>query len=508
MPDGQHPALTETDLQGLPPRESQSPLQFQRSRGTDEALFAPTRAPLSVDVLRTILRLADTVVMVIAVAIALASAGLSFVDASLRTLFPFVILMGAVAVALKSVAAYHHVKRRSFLQHTLRVANASGIALIAALIVLLPLNSLDSHPTLVTAALIAWLGLSALHACGKFALDRLTRSGHLSDRVVIVGATPNALRLIERNAETRKLNIVGVFDDRLSRAPSTLGGVPVLGRIDDLLAWDRLPRIDRIIVTVTSDARERVRTLIDRLRWLPNRVVLLLDLEGFDPERQSLAEIADAPAAYVSGAPADMGRVLVKRVSDIILASAMLIAFAPVMAVCALLIHFDSPGPIFFRQKRHGFNNEIIKVWKFRTMRPDTGAQHRICAQTTADDPRITRIGRFLRRTSLDELPQLLNVLSGEMSLVGPRPHAIGMAAEATEVHDIVSDYAHRHRVKPGITGWAQINGSRGPVHTKEGVRERVRLDLEYINRASFGFDLYILLKTAPCLLGDRNIIR
>ena len=120
-----------------------------------------------------------------------------------------------------------------------------------------------------------------------------------------------------------------------------------------------------------------------------------------------------------------------------------------------------------------------------------------------ANDPRVTKVGSFIRKTSLDELPQLLNVIAGEMSLVGPRPHAIGMTTEEDEVQTIVGDYAHRHRVKPGITGWAQINGSRGPVHTKTEVRDRVRLDMEYVNRSSFWFDLYIMLMTAPCLLGD-----
>ncbi|MAF58356.1 MAG: hypothetical protein CMK03_10660 [Ponticaulis sp.] len=144
-----------------------------------------------------------------------------------------------------------------------------------------------------------------------------------------------------------------------------------------------------------------------------------------------------------------------------------------------------------------------MRVWKFRPMRPDRKAEEGIITQVTGDDDRVTRLGRFLRKTSLDELPQLINVLKGEMSLVGPRPHAVGMTTEETEVHHLVGDYAHRHRVKPGLTGWAQINGSRGPVHTAELVRERVRLDMEYVNRSSFWFDLYIMIMTAPCLLGD-----
>jgi lipopolysaccharide/colanic/teichoic acid biosynthesis glycosyltransferase len=231
----------------------------------------------------------------------------------------------------------------------------------------------------------------------------------------------------------------------------------------------------------------------------------VLDLDGFNPEQTSLARVVDAPAAYISGAPKDLRRAIVKRTFDIVVTAGLLVVFAIPMLVVAGLIKLDSKGPLFFRQKRHGFNNHIIRVWKFRTMRPDRRAEEGVIRQTAHNDPRVTKLGRILRATSLDELPQLFNVLAGEMSLVGPRPHAVGMTAEAIEVNRIVGDYAHRHRMKPGITGWAQINGSRGPVHTAQGVRERVRLDMEYVNRASVLHDLYILIMTAPRLLGDVN---
>ena len=152
---------------------------------------------------------------------------------------------------------------------------------------------------------------------------------------------------------------------------------------------------------------------------------------------------------------------------------------------------------MFFRQRRHGFNNEEIVVWKFRSMRADA-ADARAERQVTADDDRVTRVGRFLRKTSLDELPQLINVLKGEMSLVGPRPHAIGMKTGDVESAELVAEYAHRHRMKPGMTGWAAINGSRGPVDTPAEVQRRVALDIEYIERQSFGLDLKIMAMTMP----------
>jgi len=173
--------------------------------------------------------------------------------------------------------------------------------------------------------------------------------------------------------------------------------------------------------------------------------------------------------------------------------------FALPMLVIAAAVKLDSKGPALYRQRRHGFNNRIITVLKFRTMRHDPEAP---LAHAHDGDPRVTRLGRFLRRTNLDELPQLFNVLRGEMSLVGPRPHAVGMKTCERELTEIVAEYAHRHRVKPGLTSWAQVNGSRGPIDSAASVRRRVRLDIDYVTRASLWLDLEILLRSAPVLLG------
>jgi lipopolysaccharide/colanic/teichoic acid biosynthesis glycosyltransferase len=196
-----------------------------------------------------------------------------------------------------------------------------------------------------------------------------------------------------------------------------------------------------------------------------------------------------------------------KRVQDIVLGSLMLVAFSPVMLLTALAIKLDSPGPVFFRQRRHGFNNEAIQVWKFRSMYSHM-TDHTSAQQVQKKDARVTRVGRFIRKTSLDELPQLFNVIAGEMSLVGPRPHAIGMKTGTEESARLVAEYAWRHRMKPGVTGWAAIKGSRGALDTAEDVRRRVALDIEYIERHSFWFDLYIMLMTGPCLLGDSSATR
>jgi exopolysaccharide biosynthesis polyprenyl glycosylphosphotransferase len=294
-------------------------------------------------------------------------------------------------------------------------------------------------------------------------------------------------------------------DDRLQRAPHTIGAAPVGGSVEDLLAWEGLPHVDRIVITVTQKAETRVRDIIQRLSVIPNRVDILLDVDTLNVRGRGADRFAGAAAACVSGRPHNHARALVKRAEDIVIASLLLAVFALPMLAIAVAIKIDSKGPALYRQRRHGFNNRVVTLLKFRSMRHEPGAPLR---QVRADDPRITRIGRFLRRTSLDELPQLINVLKGDMSLVGPRPHAIGMKAADRDLEDIVAEYAHRHRVKPGITGWAQVNGSRGPLETPADVRRRVRHDLEYVARASLWFDLHILLRTAPILMGDTRATR
>jgi Undecaprenyl-phosphate glucose phosphotransferase len=448
----------------------------------------------------------DAIAVFVSIALAFSAVyGISLWTAPVFAAAPH-LLAGLVflwALAVADIYAFPY--RRRTLGHVATVLGATVVAGVAAVLAGAALLTWAAPNQLGPGLLGAAAAVTALHAAYILVVRWLTRRGRFSENVVIVGATQNARTLIARNAERGDLNVLGVFDDRASRAPTSICGVPVIGDTAALLAWDRLPQVDRIIITVSSTAQSRVRDLIDRLRLLPNGVALLLDIDGFNPERTSLAEIANAPIAMVSGWASDDKRAFAKRMQDIAIAGAMLLAFAPVMIVIAILIPLDSPGPIFFRQRRHGFNNEIIRVWKFRSMHapPDRDESARIQNQVQPADPRVTRIGRFLRRSSLDELPQLFNVLAGDMSIVGPRPHAVGMRTGEVESHLLVAEYAHRHRVKPGITGWAQIHGSRGPVNTPEDVRERVRLDIEYIDRASLWLDLLIILRTAPSLLGD-----
>ncbi len=268
-----------------------------------------------------------------------------------------------------------------------------------------------------------------------------------------------------------------------------------------------MPYVDRVVITITGAAEARVRALVERLEALPNDIALLMDASSPGVAAEAVDRLVDLPLARLSGSHRRFRLAAAKRAQDLLLASVALVIAAPFMAIIAAAVKLDSPGPILFRQRRQGFNNEEFVVWKFRSMRHDQ-RDSRALRQVRYDDPRITRIGRLIRRTSLDELPQLFNVLTGEMSLVGPRPHAPDMRTGDVPSAQLVAHYAHRHRIKPGITGWAAINGSRGPVDTPELVRRRVELDVAYIERQSFWFDLYIMLMTLPCLLGDRKVAR
>ncbi len=426
--------------------------------------------------------------------------------ATLAGSIPFLALAALLVCALSAAGVYGFGARETWVRHQTRVAAAFVAPLIAGAATLL----LGRIPAVATVSLIgdglAALGLFLLlHAAWWLTVRALRAGGRLTPNLVIVGATDKAAGLIARAMAAGDLAVLGVFDDRHDRTPAAMLGVPVLGDTRALVDHRIMPFVDRVVITIAPTAQARVSALVDQLRALPNEVTLLLDAD--DPRGDAaLARLVDLPLAHLSGAPPKLARAAAKRLQDLIVGALALIVAAPVMAAITIAIKLDSPGPIFFRQRRQGFNNEEIVVWKFRSMRPDLKDSGE--RQVSLCDPRVTRLGGFIRRTSLDELPQLFNVLRGEMSLVGPRPHAIGMKTGDVPSASLVAEYAHRHRLKPGITGWAAIQGSRGPVDTPEAVRRRVALDIDYIDRQGFWLDLYILAMTLPCLLGDKLATR
>jgi len=366
-----------------------------------------------------------------------------------------------------------------------------------------------TFPALACATWAATAGtfLMVSHMIWGQVLANLRQQGLLTPNLIIVGGTPAAERLIRRAMRTRDVNILGIFDDRHDRVGPAILGVPVLGKTTDLIDHRILPFADRIVITVTAKANARIAQLIERLAPIPNSISLLLEDADDESASQAVGRIADFDLMQVSGGGQRASYLAAKRALDLILGLAGLIALAPLMATIAVAIRLDSPGPVFFRQRRHGYMNEEIVVWKFRSMKVEA-SDFTAARQVSADDDRVTRVGRFIRKTSLDELPQIFNIISGEMSVVGPRPHAIGMQSGGADASKLVETYAHRHRIKPGLTGWAAVNGSRGPINTAEDVRRRVALDLEYVERQSFWLDIAIILRTAPCLLGDSEGVR
>jgi Undecaprenyl-phosphate glucose phosphotransferase len=355
--------------------------------------------------------------------------------------------------------------------------------------------------------LFSWFITSTLlivfiRSFGDSQLRRLAMSRRLSRNVVIVGATGLAKRLIEcmENRKDPWICILGIFEDRKDRGSSDICQYPILGNLDNLIEWAQKHRIDDVVIALPWRAEDRLLGIIQKLEILPIYLCLCPDIIGYKFVQHGYGYLCGVPVLNIFQKPVSGWSFGAKTIEDRVLAALLLVMILPVMGFIALCIKLDSPGPVFFRQKRYGFNNQIIDVVKFRTLRFEQ--QDDLAKQlVTRNDPRVTRVGRFLRHMSLDELPQLLNVLRGEMSIVGPRPHALNASAGGRLYQEVVEKYAIRHKVKPGITGWAQVNGWRGETDTEEKIRKRVEHDLYYIKNWSLMLDLSIILRTPWALL-------
>ena len=328
-------------------------------------------------------------------------------------------------------------------------------------------------------------------------IARWRQSGRLSKNVVVIGAGSVGQRLLRHlNAHPEPgLKVVGLYDDRLERLPKCCMGYPILGNLDRLLEDARERHIDMIMVALPLAADWRLTRVLEKLRLLPIDVRLCPDQLAFRLRPCEVSHVSGLTLLNVLDRPFRDWRMVGKAIEDRVLSALILLLIAPVMLAIALAIKLDSPGPVFFRQRRYGFNNQLIEIFKFRTMYVHA-ADEKAEQLTRRNDPRVTRIGGLLRRLSLDELPQFINVLRGEMSIVGPRPHAVAAKAGGLLYQDAVLDYAARHRVKPGITGWAQVNGWRGETEVVQQIERRVEHDLYYIEHWSLLFDLKIILMT------------
>ncbi len=329
---------------------------------------------------------------------------------------------------------------------------------------------------------------------------RMRRHGDLTIRIALVGARDLGRKVLEQLRQDPYVQVMGVFDT-LDPGETTIEGVPYRGSVKDLVRLVRKERVDEIVIAMIDRSEEEVASVLAKLRDVPINTKFCAHTLRFNLPVRGYSTIGGLPLLHVFQRPLGAWGQVLKGVEDRVLGLIFLVLALPVMAVIALLVKLDSPGPVLFRQKRYGFNNNDITIYKFRSMRNDTSSDPTV-PQAQRNDPRVTRIGAFLRKSSLDELPQLFNVLQGSMSLVGPRPHAV---AHNEHYAAVIDGYLGRHRVKPGITGWAQVNGYRGETDTPEKMRMRVQYDLYYIDNWSLSLDLKILLMTFFVGFVNRN---
>jgi len=328
-----------------------------------------------------------------------------------------------------------------------------------------------------------------------YIVRKWTREGRLTRRTAIVGGGETGARVIEdlRRQKDSGVEIIGLFDDRSDeRGGAECAGERKLGTVDDLVEFGRRTRVDLVIFSLPISAEGRILQMLKKLWVLPLDIRLAAHTNKLQFRPRSYSYIGNVPVIDVFDRPIADWDVVMKWLFDKIIGSLLLIMVLPILAIVALAIKLDSRGPVFFKQKRYGFNNDMTEVYKFRSMyvdKTDAAANKLV----TKDDPRVTRVGRF-------------NVVfKGNLSLVGPRPHPINAKAEAKLYADAVDGYFARHRVKPGITGWAQINGWRGETDTHEKIQRRVEHDLYYIENWSVLFDLYIVARTPWALLTTEN---
>ena len=425
--------------------------------------------------------------------------------------YPAAVVVGSVlgVILLEITDCYQMPALRAPLANIGRIALvwAGTIALLSIAGFLLKVSEEFSRVWLAGWYLSGFATLVVLRLIFSRMIRRWARNGAIERRAVIVGggnAAEGLIRAVEREPYN-DIRICGIFDDRDDRrSPPIVAGYPKLGNVAELIDFARIARIDMLIVSLPITAEKRVLSLLKKLWVLPVDIRLSAHSNQLRFRPRSYSYIGSVPMLDIFDKPINDWDSVAKRAFDIIFSLAGIIVFSPVMLATAIAIKLDSRGPVLFRQKRHGFNNEIIDVCKFRSMYTDQ------CDPTarnavTKNDPRVTRVGRFIRKTSIDELPQFFNSLFGSLSLVGPRPHAVTAQSHNRLYHEVVDGYFARHRVKPGVTGWAQINGWRGEIDSEEKIQMRTECDLYYIENWSLWFDLKILFLTPIRLLNTEN---
>lgn len=469
----------------------------------------PVKQTLSPVLIEGLVRLADVLVIVGVGGLIFAFYVAGKVDYAL----PYQITVPLMAVGalgvFQALHLYHVGALRNFIGMVVRVSAGWTVMFLLALAAFFFLKISDQVSRVWLASFYA-VGLVLLlgeRLAVSLIVLRLTRMGRLERRTAVVGGGPageELIRALEAQRDTG-LRICGVFDDRNDdRSPDLVAGYPKLGTIDDLVEFARRTKLDLVIFTLPISAEARLLAMLRKLWVLPIDIRLSAHMSKLRFRPRSYSYIGAVPVLDVFDRPIADWDIVVKWVFDKIVGTLALIALSPLMIATAIAVKLDSRGPILFRQKRYGFNNEMIEVLKFRSLYHEM-SDFKAAKQVTRDDPRVTRVGRFIRKTSIDELPQLLNVVfKGNLSLVGPRPHAVHATMQNRAYEQVVDGYFARHKVKPGITGWAQVHGWRGETDTEDKIQRRVEHDLYYIENWSVLLDLYILIKT-PFSLMTKN---
>ncbi|MDW6003084.1 undecaprenyl-phosphate glucose phosphotransferase [Vibrio mangrovi] len=391
---------------------------------------------------------------------------------------------------------YRPYKYLSFKQNFFAILMTWSICVALSLIVGFFLKISEDYSRLVTGL---WFVLTPLCLVGwRWLVHGMFRVVFPGDKhrkkAIIIGATRSGIQL----ANELKLNrasqevLVGFYDDRsLDRIGLHRLSSPLRGKIDDALMLAKSRSVQKVYIALPMEAAKRIKQILNAFADSNAHVYVVPDFFTFDLMQSRLKSIGKVVTLSIYDTPFYGFTSLIKRIEDIILASIIITLISPVLLFVAVGVKLSSPGPVIFKQERYGLDGKPIKVWKFRSMRVmDNGS---VVKQATKNDPRVTRFGAFIRRTSLDELPQFINVITGQMSIVGPRPHAV---AHNEEYRGLIDKYMLRHHVKPGITGWAQINGYRGETDTLDKMEKRVEFDLSYIQTWSLWLDLKIIFLT------------
>ncbi|PWQ98708.1 undecaprenyl-phosphate glucose phosphotransferase [Leucothrix arctica] len=409
------------------------------------------------------------------------------------------------------MSVYRAWRGKAFIQELVSVTLALLVVslIMGALVFLFRTGDEFSRLWVGSTFITAYVGMIGYRSIARVLIRYLRATGHNQKRIVVVGAGVLGKRVCSTiSRETwAGVKAVALFDDEKALHGSNYRGVEVIGGVNDVAGFiesyrsrDSHERIDHVWIALPLSARDRIEYLQEKLQDTAASVYLVPDLYGFNLDSYKVDEMIGMPIMNMSASSAQGWRAILKRIEDLTIASVLLVLLSPVFAIVAYLIKSDSKGPVFFKQKRYGIDGKEILVWKFRSMSVTENGGEVKQAQRT--DPRVTKIGAFIRKTSIDELPQLINVLQGTMSLVGPRPHAV---AHNEFYRSKVMGYMARHKMHPGITGWAQVNGSRGETVEVRDMEERIRYDLEYIKHWSLGLDFKILFRTISTVLNTKN---